>query len=181
MATGAVQSMQTFYSVTTFFNNVCLAHPNIKYFTVGDVYAIDQKKQPQFPYANLLVNNVTIDSGLMNYNLTLFVMDRVKNITQNSTGGYNEFYKDWKGVDNSQDVWNTTLLTTNDILSYVYRNPQAYPYNIIGSTLCTPFEQRFDSYMWGWAAEFNMSVGNPQDMCVISISDIEAIGNEATC
>jgi hypothetical protein len=181
MATGAVQSMQTFYSVTTFFNNVCLAHPNIKYFTLGDIYGIDQKKQPQFPYANLLVNNVTIDSGMMNYNVTLFVMDRVNEIVFDSTGGYNELFKDWKGIDNSQDVWNTTLLTINDIISYVYRNPQAYPYNVIGSTLCTPFEQRFDSYMWGWAADMNISVGNPQDMCVISISDIEATGNEATC
>ena len=181
MATGAVQPMQTFYSVTTFFNNVCLAHPNIKYFTIGDVYGIDQKKQPQFPYANLLVNNVTIDSGMMTYNLTLFVMDRVNDIAQNSVGGYNTFYKDWKGIDNSQDVWNTTLLTINDIVSYVYRNPQSYAYNVIGSTLCTPFEQRFDSYMWGWAADFNISVGNPQDMCVIDITDLQATGNEEQC
>lgn len=175
------QPMQTFYSVTTFFNNVCLAHPNIKYFTLGDVYAIDQKKQPQFPYANLLVNNVTIDSGQMVYNLSLFVMDRVNDVQQNSYGHYNEFYKDWKGIDNSQDVWNTTLLTINDIVSYIYRNPQAYAYNIIGSTLCTPFEQRFDSFMWGWVADINMAVGNPQDMCVIDINDSQAQGNETAC
>ena len=85
------------------------------------------------------------------------------------------------GIDNAQDVWNTTLLTINDIISYIYRNPQAYPYNIIGSTLCTPFEQRFDSYMWGWAADMNIAVGNPQDMCVIQISDLEATGNEEQC
>jgi hypothetical protein len=35
--------------------------------------------------------------------------------------------------------------------------------------------------MWGWVADFNLAVGNPQDMCVIDISDIEATGNEATC
>jgi hypothetical protein len=173
--------MQTYYSFTTFFNNVCLAHPNIKYFTIGDISAIDQKKQPQFPLAHLMVNNVSIDPGAMTYNATLFVMDRANEITINSFGQYNDYFKDWKGIDNSQDVWNTSLSTINDIISYIYRNPQALDYQVVGSVIATPFEQRFDSLLWGFAADMNISVGNVQDMCVIDINNFEAQGGEQAC
>ena len=85
--------MQTYYSVTNFFNNVCTAHPNIKSFTLGDLYTVDMKKQQLFPLAHLIVNNVNIDTGLMTYNVTLMVMDRVADIVDLSEGHYNNLVK----------------------------------------------------------------------------------------
>jgi hypothetical protein len=53
---------------------------------MDDIRTVDTRKQTLFPLANLLVNNVTIDSGLMTYNVTLMVMDRVVEITDQSEG-----------------------------------------------------------------------------------------------
>ena len=173
--------MQTYYSVTNFFNNVCTAHPNIKSFTLGDLYTVDMKKSQLFPLAHLIVNNVNIDSGTMLYNVTLMVMDRVADIDPDSYGNYNNLLKNYKDVTNIIDVHNTSLMTLNDIVSYVYRDPQAGELIVNGSSLATPFEERFDDLLAGWAIDMNIAVGNTQDMCAIVISDALANGGDNVC
>jgi hypothetical protein len=173
--------MQTFYSFTQFFANVCNAHPNITTFDLSDIRTLDTEKQTLFPYANLIVNNVAIDSGVMTYNVTFMVMDRVVEVEDVSVGKFNTIDKDYRGYSNVSDVWNTSLLTINDVVSYIYRNPSAYQYNVIGSSLATPFEERFQNLLAGWAIDMNIAVGNPNDMCVINLSDILAAGNDPTC
>ena len=175
------QPMQTYYSLTNFFNSVSLAHPNITTFTVTDIFKIDQSKQTLFPLANLIVNEVTISSGLMNYNVTYLVMDRVDENIIFSSGSYNDLDRDYKTLGSQPDVYNSTLLTINDVISYIYRNPQAYAYNINGDAILTPFEDRLSNLLVGWAATMNIVVGNPQDMCVINISNTLAQGGNETC
>jgi hypothetical protein len=173
--------MQTFYSFTQFFANVCNAHPNITTFDLSDIRTIDTEKQTLFPYANLIVNNVSIDSGVMTYNVTFMVMDRVVEVEDVSVGQYNTIDKDYRGYSNITDVWNTSLLTINDVVSYIYRNPDAYQYNVIGPSLATPFEERFQNLLAGWAIDMNISVGNPNDMCVIDLSTNLAAGGNVSC
>jgi hypothetical protein len=173
--------MQTYYSFTNFFNNVCLAHPNITTFTMGDLYNVDMAKQTLFPLAHLIVNNTNIDLGIMTYNVTLMVMDRVVDITDTSYGHYNYLVKNYKDVTNIADVHNTSLATINDIASYIYRNPDAYSYTIAGSSLATPFEERFNNLLAGWAIDLNVSVGNVNPMCAISLSDNKANGGDDVC
>jgi hypothetical protein len=162
-------------------NSVCLAHPNITTFTIGDLYNVDLAKQTLFPLAHLIVNNAAIDSGVMTYNVTLLVMDRVNDITQDSAGPFNSITKNYKDVTNLLDVWNTSLMTINDITSYIYRNPDAYQYNVIGSSLATPFDERFDNVLAGWSIDMNISVGNTNPMCAISLSTSLANGGNETC
>jgi hypothetical protein len=173
--------MQTYYSFTQFFANVCNGHPSVKLFTMDDIRTIDTRKQTLFPLANLIINNVTIDSGLMTYNVSLLVMDRVVEVTDQSEGHFNEITKDYKGFTNVIDVHNSTLYTINDIISYIYRNPQALDYNVTTSALVTPFEERFSNLLAGWAADINVTVGNIQPMCAITISDSQAEGNQDAC
>jgi len=173
--------MQTFYSFSQFFDNVCSAHPNITTFRMDDIREIDTTKQTLFPLANLIVNNITIDSGLMTYNVTLMVMDRVVEIDYNSTGSFNDLTYDYRMTSNIFDVHNTSLLTINDIISYIYRNPDALDYNVTTSTLVTPFEERFANLVAGMAADINITVGNPQPMCVINLSANQALGGEDAC
>jgi hypothetical protein len=173
--------MQTYYSFTQFFANVCNAHPNITTFDMSDIRTIDTEKQTLFPYANLIVNNVAIDSGVMTYNVTLMVMDRVVEVEDVSVGNFNTIDKDYRGYSNVADVWNTSLMTINDITSYIYRNPDAYQYNVVGSSLATPFEERFQNLLAGWAIDMNISVGNENPMCVISLTDNLAAGGDVSC
>jgi hypothetical protein len=162
-------------------NSVCLAHPNITTFTIGDLYNVDLAKQTLFPLAHLIVNNAAIDSGVMTYNVTLLVMDRVQDITQDSAGPFNSITKNYKDVTNLLDVWNTSLMTINDVASYIYRNPDAYQYNVIGSSLATPFDERFDNVLAGWSIDMNISVGNTNPMCAIDLSTSLANGGNETC
>jgi hypothetical protein len=148
---------------------------------MSDIRVIDTEKQTFFPYANLIVNNVNIDSGIMTYNVTFMVMDRVVEVEDVSVGKFNEIYKDYRGYSNVFDVWNSSLLTINDVVSYIYRNPDAYQYNVIGSSLCTPFEERFQNLLAGWAIDMNIAVGNPNDMCVIDLSAALAAGSDPIC
>jgi hypothetical protein len=173
--------MQTFYSFTQFFNAVSLAHPNVTTFTIGDIYEIDLAKQTLFPLCHLIPNSVTIGDGIMTYNITLMVMDRVTDVTQDSSGEFNELLKNYKTVSNIHDVWNSTLLTLNDIISYVQRNAQAMEYEILLDSVCTPFQERFDNLLAGWQATININVGNPSDACVIQISDVQAAGGTPGC
>ena len=173
--------MQTYYSFTNFFNNVCAVHPNIETFSMDDIRTIDTFKQTLFPLANLMVNNVNIDSGVMTYNVTFMVMDRVQDITQDSVGPYNTMIKNYKDVTNILDVWNTSLMTVNDIVSYIYRNPDAYSYNVVGSSLATPFDERFDNLLAGFSVDMNISVGNTNPICAISLSDTLANGGDVVC
>jgi len=173
--------MQTYYSFTNFFNNVCAVHPNIETFSMDDIRTIDTFKQTLFPLANLMVNNVAIDSGVMTYNVTFMVMDRVADIIPDSVGSFNTKSYDYKGITNIVDVHNSCLLTLNDIISYIYRNPDSFQFSVIGSSLATPFEERFSNLLAGWAVDMNISVGNPQDMCVINLSTTLAEGGTASC
>jgi hypothetical protein len=173
--------MQTYYSFTQFFNNVALAHPNITTFTIGDIYNVDLAKQSLYPLCHLIVNNVTVGEGLMTYNVNLMVMDRVVDVTEDSSGIFNSIVKNYKTITNAQDVLNTSLMTLNDIVSYIQRNAQSMDYNIYVDTVCTPFEERFDNLLTGWQSVLNITVGNPNNACVIQISDVEAIGGTNGC
>jgi len=125
--------MQTYYSFVQFFNNVCSAHPSVTTFSLDDIRNIDTEKQTLFPLANLIVNNVTVDYGLMTYNVTLMVMDRVEVVQEDSIGPLNVLDYNYRGQSNIVDVHNSTLLTINDIISYVYRNPQALAMGSVSS------------------------------------------------
>jgi hypothetical protein len=148
---------------------------------MSDIRTIDTEKQTLFPYANLIVNNVSIDSGVMTYNVTLMVMDRVVEVEDVSVGMFNTIDKDYRGYSNVADVWNTSLMTINDITSYIYRNPDAYQYSVVGSSLATPFEERFQNLLAGWAIDLNISVGNENPMCAISLTDNLAAGGDVSC
>jgi hypothetical protein len=175
--------MQTYYSFTQFFNNVCNAHPNIKTFTHGDLSDVNLLKQELFPIAHLIIDSITVSSGQMTYGCNLLVMDVVRNIQQvaDSTGNYNVLVEDYKTNTNIIDVYSSTLSTTNDIWSYVFRNPTALSYNIYDDAVITPFDDRFDNSLAGMSMVFNVVVGNDNNICVTSLDVNLADGGQPAC
>jgi len=135
----------TFYQFTQFFNSIALAHPNIETFTIGDLADVDTSKTTLFPLCHLVPNNVIIGSQTFTYNIDLLVMDRVVNVTQDSTGKFNELTVNYKDVNNLHDVWNTSLLTINDIIAYITRNAQANNFIIETDSIATPFQDNLNN------------------------------------
>jgi len=174
--------MQTYYSFVQFFNSVCLAHPNITTFTTGDIDDIDTAKQSLYPIAHLIVENTTMAQfSAMTYNVNLLVMDRIANITQDSSGRFNSILKNYKGVTNILDVWNTSQATLGDIVIYIMNNAQSYQYTIDTDVVMTPFQQRFDNALAGFAATMNITVPYNPSNCLIQISDVQAAGGINAC
>ena len=174
--------MQTLYSVTQFFNSVCLAHPNITTFTVGDLYDIDQAKTTLYPLAHLMIENTVMGTGArMTYNCNLIVMDRITDITQTSTGVFNQLLKNYKGITNRLDVWNTSQSTVSDIMIYIMNNAQSYQYNILNDVSITLFQEKYDNALGGATATFSMEVPYNPSNCLIKISDVQAIGGVDPC
>jgi hypothetical protein len=173
--------MQTYYQFTNFFNTICLAHPNITTFTVGDLQGVDTSKETLFPLAHLIINNVTVSNARFVYNVNLLIMDRVMDIVPTSTGIYNTITKDFKTITNMIDVHNSTLLTSNDLLSYMYKNAQANQYTIVTDAVVTPFEERFVNLVAGWSTVIDITVPNYQDSCVLNLDINLANGGENVC
>ena len=175
--------MQTYYSFTQFFDNVCVAHPNIKTFTHGDLSDVNLLKQELFPIAHLIIDTVTVSSGQMTYAGNLLVMDVVRFIQQvaDSTGNYNVTNESYKTNSNIIDVYSSTLSTCNDIYSYIYRNPEALSYNIYGDVVITPFDDRFDNALAGQAMAFRITVGNDNNICVVDLDVNLASGGQPAC
>jgi hypothetical protein len=174
--------MQTIYSFTQFFNSVCLAHPNITTFTVGDIYDIDTAKTSLFPLAHLMIDNTIMATGAkMTYNCTLLVMDRITDIAQTSTGHFNQIVKNYRGITNVLDVWNTSQATISDIVVYIMNNAQPYQYNILTDVTITPFTERFDNALSGCGAVMQIEVPYNPSNCLIKISDVQADGGVNPC
>ena len=169
----------TFYQLTQFFNSIATAHPNIKTFTIGDIDEVDMAHQTLFPLCHLVPNNVIIAPQTFTYSIELIVMDRVVNVTQESQGVFNALLSNYRDVTNVHDVWNTSLLTINDIVAYITRNAQADNFMIDTDSICTPFQDRFNNAVAGWSCMMNVIVPNDVNACLFAISDLQATGGES--
>jgi hypothetical protein len=169
----------SFYQFTQFFNSIALAHPNIETFTIGDIADIDMSKQTLFPLCHLVPSNVTISPQTFNYNIDLVIMDRVVNVTENSSGKFNFLTIDYKELTNLHDVWNSTLLTANDIIAYITRNAQADNFIIETDSICTPFKDEYSNGVAGWSCSMNVLVPNDVNACLFAITDLQATGGES--
>jgi len=79
-----------------FFDN----DPLVNTTTEGDIFEVDLNKQTIFPLVHLMTNNVTFETNVVRYNLSLIAMDIV-DISKSATTDI------YRGNDNQQDVLNT--------------------------------------------------------------------------
>ena len=167
----------TFYQLTQFLNNIAINHPNIETFTVGDIDQVDTGKQTIFPLLHMVPNNITISPQMFSYDVDLVFLDRVMEIIPLSDGRYNEIIKNYKTLTNIHDVWNTGLLTLNDIIAYITRNAQADNFMITSDAIVTPFQQQYDNLLGGMVANITIQVPNDVNACLFTITDQEAQGD----
>ena len=162
----------SFYKITDFINSVATGHPHIKTFDMGTLDEIDTFKQTLFPLCYLIPGQATINVyGSTVFTFSLLVMDRV--IDTNNLGEVDEYSTiewNYRGIDNLNDVWNDTISTLNDIISFIQRNEETNAYQIYDDVTCTPFKDRFDNLLAGWAAEINIVVPNDKPACEITLN-----------
>lgn len=153
------QGIRGFYQVTETIKTSLLSDPNVNTVTTGDITEIDLSKQTIFPLAHIIVNTVTTQEQVLNFNITIMAMDVVNENKEDTTDIFT-------GNNNEQDVLNTQLGVLNKIINLLRRGTlYTTKYQLDGDPTCEPFYERFDNRMAGWAATMNIFIDNDLSNC----------------
>ena len=151
--------MKGFYNVTEQLKTALAAEPFCNTVSFGNIDDIDLKKQTIFPLSHIIVNNATIGTNTILFNISILSMDIVDISKEEVTDVF-------VGNDNEQDVLNTQLALQSRVLNQLQRG-ELYTnlYQIEGDISCEPFVDRFENKLAGWAATFDVLVQNDMTVC----------------
>ena len=145
------QGVRGYYQITDTIKTNLLNDENVNTVTTGDIFDIDLSKQTIFPLSHIIVNNVTIQEQVLNFNITVMCMDIVDQSKDEVTDIF-------RGNNNEHDVLNTVgLLSKGDL----YRDK----YQLDGDASCEFFYERFENQMAGVACTFNVLIANDINVC----------------
>ena len=148
-----------FYLLTETIEQQLLADVNVNTVTTGDIYDIDLSKQSIFPLSHIIINNVSVQESVLNFNISVLAMDVVDESKKATTDIF-------RGNNNEQDVLNTQLQVLNKLIK-VLRKGNLYndQFQLNGDASCEPFYDRFDNKVAGWTATFDVFVNNDITLC----------------
>jgi len=135
---------------------------NVNTVTQGDIFDIDLAKQTIFPLSHIIVNQADYEGNTWRCNVSVMAMDIVDKSSDLTTDVF-------RGNDNEQDVLNTQLAVINRMLE-VFRRGTDYDFVLDGSVTVEPFTERFENYLAGWVATFDIIVPNTMTKCEIAVS-----------
>ena len=136
--------------------------------TFGELADVDLNKDTTFPLLHIMLEQVTIQAATMEYRLNIIAADVVDVIDENL--GVDDFY----GNDNTQDVLNTQLRVTTQLVNALRK------LDLVGEKftrlqdepIATPFKERFDNEIAGWETSITLKktqdgsfgIANPSDV-----------------
>ena len=151
--------MKGFYDITNKLKTHFIADPIVNTVTEGDIFEVDLNKQTIFPLVHLMTNNVSFETNVVRYNLSLIAMDIV-NISKEATTDL------FKGNSNEQDVLNTQLAVLNRCYDMMlHGNLWDLEFVVDGNPTCEPFTERFENFMAGWTMTFDVLIPNEMTIC----------------
>ena len=151
--------MKGFYNVTEKIKETLIAEPFVNTVSFGSLDDIDLNKSTIFPLSHVIVNNTSVGSNTLTFNISVLAMDIVDVSKEEVTDLY-------IGNDNEQDVLNTQLAVLNRLVTILKRG-DAYTdkYQIEGNVNCEPFVDRFENKLAGWVATIDVVVQNDMTIC----------------
>ena len=151
--------MKGFYNVTKELKTALAAEPFVNTVTFGSLDDVDLNKQTIFPLSHIIVNNTTVGTKTLTFNISILAMDIV-DISKEATTDI------FVGNDNEQDVLNTQLGLLTRIINILQRGDlYTELYQVQGDVSCEPFVDRFENKLAGWAATFDLIVQNDMTTC----------------
>tara|TARA_R110002153_G_scaffold223623_1_gene376209 strand:+ start:22 stop:477 length:456 start_codon:yes stop_codon:yes gene_type:complete len=151
--------MTGFYNVTKKIKDALAAEPFVNTVSFGSLDDIDLDKQTIFPLSHIIVNNCSVTSNTMTFNISILAMDIVDESKEEVTDIF-------VGNDNEQDVLNTQLEVINRVVSLLQRGDLYTDlFQVAGAVSCEPFVDRFENKLAGWAASFDVLVQNDMTVC----------------
>jgi hypothetical protein len=151
--------MKGFYNVTDKLKDALIAEPFVNTVTFGSLDDVDLNKQTIFPLSHIIVNNTTVGTKTLTFNISILSMDIV-DISKD------EVEDIFVGNDNEQDVLNTQLALQTRVINTLQRGDLYTDlYQVEGDVSCEPFVDRFENKLAGWAATFDVVVQNDMTIC----------------
>jgi len=151
--------MKGFYNVTEQLKTALTAEPFVNTVTFGSLDDVDLNKQTIFPLSHIIVNNTTVGTKTLTFNISILSMDIV-DISKAATTDI------FVGNDNEQDVLNTQLGLLTRIINILQRGDlYTELYQVQGDVSCEPFVDRFENKLAGWTATFDVLVQNDMTIC----------------
>ena len=151
--------MKGFYNVTEQLKTALAAEPFVNTVTFGSLDDVDLNKQTIFPLSHIIVNNTTVGTKTLTFNISILSMDIV-DISKAATTDI------FVGNDNEQDVLNTQLGLLTRIINILQRGDlYTELYQVQGDVNCEPFVDRFENKLAGWSATFDVVVQNDMTIC----------------
>tara|TARA_B110000093_G_scaffold129610_1_gene138518 strand:- start:68 stop:538 length:471 start_codon:yes stop_codon:yes gene_type:complete len=148
-----------FYLLTETIEQQLLADVNVNTVTTGDIYDIDLSKQSIFPLSHIIINNVSVQESVLNFNISVLAMDVVDESKKATTDIF-------RGNNNEQDVLNTQLQVLNKLIKVLRKgNLYSDQFQLNGDASCEPFYDRFDNKVAGFTATFDVLVNNDITLC----------------
>jgi hypothetical protein len=151
--------MKGFYNVTKQIKEALEAEPFVNTVTFGSIDDVDLNKTTIFPLSHIIVNNTTVGSKTLTFNISILSMDIV-DISKD------EVTDIFVGNDNEQDVLNTQLALQTRVINKLQRGDLYTDlFQVEGDVTCEPFVDRFENKLAGWAATFDVMVQNDMTVC----------------
>jgi len=153
------QGVRGFYQITQTIKDQLLSDENVNTVTTGDITEIDLSKQTIFPLAHIIINSVTIQEQVLQFNISVLAMDIVDQSKEATTDIF-------RGNNNEQDILNTQLAVVNKLLGVLRQGTiHLNQYQLVSEGSCEFFYDRFENEMAGVACTFDVYVSNDIDLC----------------
>jgi hypothetical protein len=151
--------MSTFYEITQAIKNQLKEDAFVNTVTTGDIFKVDLNKQTIFPLSHIIVNSVSYQGNVLNYNISILSMDIVDESKQETTDIF-------IGNDNEQDVLNTQLAVANRFLEVLNRGSLGEDYELVNGTASIEFfTERFENKIAGVTYTFDIAIQNTMPKC----------------
>lgn len=151
--------MSTFYEITQAIKNQLQEDAFVNTVTIGDIFKVDLNKQTIFPLSHIIVNSVSYQGPVLNYNISILSMD----IVDESKDLITDIFI---GNDNEQDVLNTQLAVANRFLEVLNRGTLGDYYELVNGTASIEFfTERFENKIAGVTYTFDIAIQNMMTKC----------------
>ena len=160
--------MITFRNIVEYLETVATKHYMINSFHSGFMDEVDINKLGATDYVILYAEpgSATIDTGVMTYNFTLYVLDMINEVVGDEPN---------KQRQGRVDTYSENLQILQDVINEFKQNLYSTSWIADEIVLETPinaepFTARFNNLLTGWSATLSIQVNNTNNLCIVPIT-----------
>lgn len=150
--------MQAYYNILSTLRTNLQADKFVNTVTQGDLFDVDLDKHTIFPLSHIVVNEVTKQSNILVFNVSVLCMDIVDKSKEEVTDKF-------VGNDNEQDVINTQMAVALRLVEILERGGNNNTFMMRGEPTFELWTERFQNYLAGVTCTFDIHVPNTMTAC----------------